>query len=141
PLKVRRAAKPAPKNAAQPLTVASSAQGFTITNDALRVRVSKASGLIESLQWQGHEFLEAGPQLQVWRGATDNDGIKGWDEAWRILGKWRAQELDKLTLKAVSTRATENRDGSVTLVAEHVGACKASRKAVRHQTRATLRPD
>ncbi len=141
PLKVRRAAKPALKNAAQPLTVASSAQGFAIANDALQVRVSKANGLIESLQWQGHEFLEAGPKLQVWRGATDNDGIKGWNEAWRILGKWRVQELDKLTLKAVSTRATANRDGSVTLVTEHVGACKASRKAVRHQTRATLRPD
>ena len=142
PLKTRRVARlSAPNSASQPLTLTPSAQGFAIANDALQVRVSKASGFIESLQWQGHEFLEAGPQLQIWRGATDNDGVKGWDEAWRVLGKWRTQELDKLTLKATSTRATANRDGSVTLLTEHVGACKASRKAVRHQTRATLRPD
>ena len=142
PLKVRRAAKvSALKSTAQPLTVKPSAQGFAIANDALQVRVSKTSGFIESLQWKGHEFLDAGPQLQVWRGVTDNDGIKGWSDAWRVLGKWRAQELDKLTLKAASTRATPNRDGSITLLTEHVGACKASRKAVRHQTRATVRPD
>jgi len=141
PLKARRAKATAPKSTSQPLAVTANAQGFTIANEALQVRVSKASGLIESLQWQGREFLEAGPQLQIWRGATDNDGIKGKDEAWRVLGKWRAQELDKLTLKAVSTRATANRDGSVTLLTEHAGACKASRKAVRHWTRATLRPD
>jgi beta-galactosidase len=105
------------------------------------VRVSKSSGQIDSLRWEGHEFLEAGPKLQVWRGPTDNDGIKGWTEAWRPLGKWRAQELDKLELKVVSTRATPNRDGSVTLLTEHIGACKASRRAVRHHLRATIRPD
>ena len=142
PLKAKRSAKAsAPKSAAQPLALKSDANGFAISNDTLQVHVSKSSGLIESLTWQGREFLEVGPKLQIWRGATDNDGIKGMPDAWRALGKWRAQELDKLTLKAVSTRATANRDGSVTLLSEHVGACKASSKAVRHQTRATLRPD
>ena len=142
PLKAKKTAKAsAPKSTPQPLALKSSTSGFEIANDALQVRVSKASGFIESLKWQGHEFLETGPKLQIWRGATDNDGIKGWSEGWRALGKWRAQELDKLTLKAVSTKATPNRDGSVTLISEHVGACKASRKAVQHQTRATLRPD
>ncbi|HEX4140453.1 MAG TPA: glycoside hydrolase family 2 TIM barrel-domain containing protein [Candidatus Methylacidiphilales bacterium] len=142
PLKARRASKPSVvKSAAQPLAVKADADGFAIANDALQVRLSKASGVIEALQWQGHDFLEAGPQLQIWRGATDNDGIKGMPENLRVLGKWRAQELDKLALRAVSTRATANRDGSVTLVAEHIGTCKASRKAVRHQARTTLRPD
>jgi beta-galactosidase len=142
PLKPRRTPKlPIKESPNAPLSVKSDATKIEIGNGALDVRVAKASGLIESLQWHGYEYLEAGPQLQIWRGAIDNDGIKGWDEPWRVLGKWRAQELDKLTLKAVSTRAWANRDGSVTLTAEHLGACKASRKAVRHQTRTTLRPN
>jgi beta-galactosidase len=142
PLKVRRPAKPAVKAApAQPLAVTSRANGFDIANDALSVRVSSASGLIESLRWHGHEFFESGPQLQIWRGPTDNDGIKLAQEAWRPLGKWRAQGLDKLVAKAVSTRAKPNRDGSVTLVTEHIGACTVSSKAVRHQLTATFRPD
>jgi beta-galactosidase len=143
PFKAKRAAKPAAKapSLAQPLVVTPRSNGIDIANDALHVHVSTASGFIESLRWQGHDFLEAGPQLQVWRGPTDNDGIKLAQEAWRPLGKWRAQEIDKLALKAVSTRAKPNRDGSVTLVSEHVGSCAASRKAVRHQVTATFRPD
>jgi beta-galactosidase len=143
PNKARRAAKPvaSAKGSEQPLTIREGSGGLEIGNDALQVRVSKSSGQIDSLRWEGHEFLEAGPKLQVWRGPTDNDGIKGWTEAWRPLGKWRAQELDKLELKVVSTRATPNRDGSVTLLTEHIGACKASRRAVRHHLRATIRPD
>ena len=141
PLKAKRGAKPSAPKSAAPLTVNSASDGFVIGNDALQVRVSKANGLIESLQWRGHEFLAAGPKLQIWRGAVDNDGIKLANDAWRPLFKWREQELEKLTLKTISTRATPNRDGSVTLVTEHLGACKASRKAVRQQTRATLRPD
>jgi beta-galactosidase len=137
------AAKPAasPKGTSQPLAITASNGAIGIGNDTLQVRVSKASGLIDMLRWKGHDFLDAGPALQVWRGPTDNDGIKGWSEPWRVLGKWRTQELDKLTLKAVSTKAAPNRDGSVTLLTEHIGSCKASRKAVRHQQRTTLRPD
>jgi len=142
PLKAARAAKAsARKSTAQPLTLKASTGAIDIANHALQVRVSKTSGFIESLRWQGHEFLQSGPALQIWRGPVDNDGIKGWNEAWRPLGKWRAQGLDQFALKARATRATPNRDGSVTLLTEHLGSCTAARQAVRHQLRATFRPD
>jgi beta-galactosidase len=142
PAKVKRVIKLPVKSASMPLSLASTAAGFEIGNDELHVKVSKASGLIESLRFHGREFLDAGPKLQVWRGATDNDGIKAReDQGSSALGKWRAQQIDKLTLKAVATRANANRDGSVSVVTEQVGACAASRKAVRHQMTTTLRPD
>ena len=76
----------------------------------------------------------SGPRLQIWRGPTDNDGIKGWtDETWRPLNKWRAQGLDKLAVKTVSAKARRNKDGSVTFLFEHLGACAASDRAVRHR--------
>jgi beta-galactosidase len=141
PLKAGHAAKSAAPVPAAPLTLATGKDEFAIGNGALQVNVSRASGFIESLRWHGHEILDAGPRLQVWRGPTDNDGIKGWNEPMRTLGKWRAQGIDKLVLKPVSVRAWANRDGSVTLATEHTGSCAAARKAVRHQVLATFRPD
>jgi beta-galactosidase len=133
-------AKPA-KSSAQPLEVKSSGQNLSIGNDKLRLSVATDSGLIDSLSWNGHELLARGPQLQVWRGATDNDGIKGWNDPNKTLGKWLVQGLDKLVLKTVSAQAKPNRDGGVTLVFEQVGSCTASPKAVQHRHTYTIRPD
>jgi beta-galactosidase len=49
--------------------------------------------------------------------------------------------LDKLAVKAVSAKARRNKDGSITLLFEHLGACAASDRAVRHQHSYTISPD
>ncbi len=42
--------------------------------------------------------------------------------------------LDKLELKTISADAMRNRDGSITLLFEHVGSCAVSRnRAARHR--------
>ena len=110
-------------------------------NDAFYLVASRATGL-EALRWQEQDFLISGPRLQIWRGPTDNDGIKGWtDETWRPLNKWRAQGLDKLAVKTVSAKARRNKDGSITFLFEHLCACAASDRAVRHQHSYTISPD
>jgi beta-galactosidase len=143
PLKARKSVKVTKPGTpdVQPLEVKESGQALHIGNDQLRLGISTGSGLIESLKWNGHDLLMAGPQLQIWRGATDNDGIKGWNDANKSLGKWLLQGLDQLTLKTVSTRAKPNQDGSVTLVIDQVGSCAASPKAVQHRHTYTIRPD
>jgi hypothetical protein len=45
-----------------------------------------------------------------------------------------------LAVKAVSAKARRNKDGSITLLFEHQGACAAS-EAVRHQHSYTISPD
>ena len=86
-------------------------------------------------------MLIAGPQLQIWRAPTDNDGIKGWNQPEKALGRWRSQGLDKVAVEPVSAKASRGRDGSVTLSFEHVAACAASPAAVRHMHSYAIAPD
>jgi len=143
PIKARKPAKVVKRGKpnAQPLEIRQSGAALNIGNDVLRLSVSTELGLIESLNWKGRDLLAHGPQLQIWRGVTDNDGIKGSHDEWRSLEKWRKQGLDQLVLKTISTKATPNKDGSVTLVVEHVGSCAASPKAVQHRHTYTIHPD
>jgi beta-galactosidase len=141
PAKARKDARPkAARHGA--LTLDQSNGIFRVENDALQLAASRETGLIETLRWQEHDILVSGPQLQIWRGPTDNDGIKGWPhQTWRPLNRWRAQGLDKLAVKAVSAKARRNKDESITLLFEHQGACTASDRAVRHQHSYTISPD
>ena len=124
-----------------PLTMKPRDGALMLGNDNVSLAVSTASGLIEALRWKGHDFLVSGPQLQIWRGPTDNDGIKGWSAKGKPLGRWRAAGLDQMTLQALPIKTKANRDGSVTLTVEHIGSCAASKNAVRHQQVYTISPD
>jgi beta-galactosidase len=141
--KAARAARPkAAKHSAAPLIIDEENSKITVGNDSFQLVASRETCSIEALRWQEQDILISGPRLQIWRGPTDNDGIKGWPhETWRPLNKWRAQGLDKLTVKAVSAKTRRNQDGSVTLLFEHLGACAASDRAVRHQQVYTISPD
>ena len=123
------------------LAIEQNGDALRIGNEEVQVAIAGATGLVESLRWRGQDFLVAGPQLQIWRGPTDNDGIKLWGDPNKTLSRWQKQGLDKLVLKTISARATPNRDGSVTHRVEQVGSCAASDKAVRHLATRTFRPD
>ena len=128
--------------AIRPLTLDVSEGNFTVGNDDFRLVASRETGFIETLRWHEHDILISGPQLQIWRGPTDNDGIKGWPhETWRPLSKWRAQGLDKLTVRLVSANVRRQKNGSIALLFEHIGACAASGRAVRHQHGYTISAD
>jgi beta-galactosidase len=140
----KRAAKSGPTPAdGGALTLHETGDGsVTIRNAAVSMGVSLHEGLITSLCWGEKEMLVSGPRLQIWRGATDNDGIKITKEAGRPLGKWLAQGLDALELRLISAKIKpQHGAGAVTLAVEHVGACAASPQAVRHRCDYTLRPD
>ncbi len=56
---------------------------------------------LQQLQVAGTPVLASAPQVNFWRAATDNDGIRGWsgqDE--KPLGKWLNWGLDRLSLQA-----------------------------------------
>ena len=136
-------ARPALPRASSPrLSVDRTPLGLVIANDALRVAVDAHTGLITDAVWQGHPILLSGPRLQVWRAATDNDGIKGWTgQDNKPLGRWLKAGLDRLQLRASTPKARVLKNGSVELTLGHVGACAASEAAVRHRHIYTIHPD
>ena len=127
------------------LDVSESPDGtVTVSNDAVSVGLSLRRGEITSLRWHGGEdLLVHGPRLQVWRGATDNDGIKLQDSTGRPLGRWLAQGLDKLESLPVAAKIKRRRGkaGALRFTTEHFGSCAASPRAVRHRCDYTLYPD
>jgi beta-galactosidase len=65
--------------------------------DTVRVVVDRASGEVRQLQRNGSDLLASNLDLQLWRGPTDNDGIKLWDsQVGRPLGRWRDLGIDRL---------------------------------------------
>jgi beta-galactosidase len=57
--------------------------------------------------------------LSVWRCATDNDGIRLWDEGLhRVLGRWRAIGLENFKNKIISKTCDKH---GITIVAEGKG--------------------
>jgi beta-galactosidase len=142
PRKIKPAQAPKKLRSAKPLKLEQDGDQIVVTGDYIGLTASKKTGFIESLRWRNTELLARGPQVQIWRGATDNDGIKLWTgQDRKPLGKWLAAGVNELSLTSHSAKAQANKDGSVTLAFEHIGACKASETAVRHLHRYTVQPD
>lgn len=58
---------------------------------------SRRRGELASMKSGDRELLVKGPRLNVWRAATDNDGIKKWSgQKNKPLGKWLTAGLNKL---------------------------------------------
>ena len=142
PVKTAKAAGAAGRSPTlPPLRLERTDAGFTVESEHLRLTAAAVTGRIDSLRWHGRDLLTGGPLLQIWRGPTDNDGIKGLPEKWHTVGKWRARGYDCLEVRPASARAMRGADGTVTLAFEHVGACAAGERALRHQARYVVSPD
>ncbi len=136
-----KAAKPTKaKVQGSPLTLTKTGEKIVVENAAVTLAVE--GGRIAAFRVQGKDRLLAGPELQVWRGATDNDGIKGWTgQDNKPLGRWLNAGIDKAEIVAAPATAKKNADGTVTVTLVHTAQCAASAKAVVLQHRYTLAPD
>jgi beta-galactosidase len=84
------------------------ADGVTVRDGELEAMFSSAEGRLTNLTWRNHPVLVAGPRVQIWRGATDNDGIKGWaGQRRKPLGRWLAAGLDRPTFLPASLEAAQ----------------------------------
>lgn len=118
------------------LALANAPRVSSVAGDAATPRAANndlvlANGAVEaifrdaalaSLQFGGQEILAAPLQLQIFRGPTDNDGIKGWDgQENKPLGKWLAAGYDKIELQPVESRIEGN-----AIITRTRGACQAN---------------
>ncbi len=123
------------------LRVEDDARRISIGGDEFELVFSKDDGRLERLSWRNHPILLAGPRLQVWRGATDNDGIKGWSgQDYKALGRWKAAGIDALMFGAANLSA--ERDGEDVVVrVEQLAAGGAASETVSHQHDYRISPD
>jgi beta-galactosidase len=86
-------------------TIERAAQGWRIESHAITFQIVEREGLLEQLVTEGVPLLCAGPILNIWRGPTDNDGVKikwrkgevdPWMRKTQVYGRWLAAGFDHL---------------------------------------------
>jgi beta-galactosidase len=94
------------KKAAQLLapTVNESQNTIEVQTADIKLTFDKSKGILFSYKYKHTELLARGPRLNVWRAATDNDGIRNWTgQENKPMGKWLAAGLDKLIFSKAET--------------------------------------
>ena len=116
------------------------------SND-LRLSISRKRGVISGLKIGDSPVVLDGPRLNLWRGPTSNDGVKGkpeqWSAEWKPLGRWCNAKLDKARLSdAVEPTISKRRDGRVSVSLDHrwTFTGRDDDAAVLHRHRYTLSP-
>ena len=129
------------------LTLQESSKTATINNPetGLKLVVDKAAGRISSYEFGGKKLLLKGPEFNIIRGWTDNDGIKGKEEQlsalWKPLGRWIAAGFDDLTTSTRSLQIKAADDGSMSIAIFQRHTCRGGRKGFDHRQRYVVRPD
>ncbi len=136
-------AKQAPRKsrvASTPLNLEQNDRTIAIRGEELEASFSKKTGLLTSLRWQGDDLLVSGPQLNIWRAPTDNDGIKGQERQHhsKPLSRWLAAGLPRVKRTLRSIRASRTKTGDITLAVAHVITAKGG--AFEHRESYTFFP-
>jgi beta-galactosidase len=119
-----------------------------IKGSGWRVDFSRDLGRMESWLVNRKELLTRGPQVNLWRAPTDNDGIKARLEATnglrgqqgKPLGRWLALGLDYIGLEVTSIKISEA-ESSVLLETRHIARGKADKVLGEHNQVYTIRSD
>ncbi len=103
---------------------------------------ARGSSTLSSLRHNDVEFLAQGPLVQLWRAATDNDGIKLWiNQDQKALGQWLALGLEHIKHRGAGFAWKANRDGSVTVEMRHAASGREEWSDCTHVHRYTLQTD
>lgn len=125
---------------AKPVQLTEDNSTVTVTCGELKLTADKTAGTITSLSINGNAVLNAGPELNIWRATTDNDGIRGWNgQDNKPMGQWLNEGFnEKQTLEQ---RLNASKDGDnvvLTIKAIHTG--KDSHKQFIHVQKLTVTP-
>ncbi len=117
-------------------------EGLRIRGKSFEIGFSKAASRLDGFRSDGEDILVSGPELQIWRAATDNDGIKGWSgQGSKPLGRWLAAGIPTAVITPEPLRVIQTKSGDIRVSCGHVAACLVSRTAIRHRHHYTIRPD
>jgi beta-galactosidase len=100
------------------------------------LNVDKKAAQITGYSWQNKALILSGPQLNLWRAVTDNDGVKTWDsQPTKALGRWLKAGLNALrcTRCECEVQALDDSTAVVELYHEWTGAEPEAVAAHRHR--------
>ncbi len=136
-----RAGKPRRVRQRGRLEISQSARSVRISGERFAVVIDKRRSRISSITWQGREMLAAGPQVNIWRAATDNDGIKCWTgQHKKPLGRWRLAGYDDLRIAPAGATVRRGADGTVTVVCRSVATGADRQAKIAHRCAHTIYP-
>ncbi|MCK5845303.1 MAG: DUF4981 domain-containing protein, partial [Victivallales bacterium] len=101
---------------------------FVVESSGMTARVSRKTGAV-ALEKDGVPVMLEGLQLNMWRGCTDNDGIRDWDgQEAKPLGQWTAAGFDSMRIADAKVSAIIA-DGEVEVVSkvDWVGSSDSTR--------------
>ncbi|MCK5802937.1 MAG: DUF4981 domain-containing protein, partial [Lentisphaeria bacterium] len=82
-----------------------------VTCGRLRIEIDKAVCTVTRISYDGQDILVSGPELQLWRATTDNDGIRGWTgQDAKPMGLWMAEALNDLECTERSVEIVKDED-------------------------------
>ena len=141
PVSLAVKASPPPERLTGTLVLGETEETVRVGGDGFEVVFSKKTGTLERYLWRNHPLVLEGPRLQVWRGATDNDGIKGWtDQDAKPLGRWLAAGLDALVPGRPNVEVAEAGGGIVVTVQQSWASAHLP-EAISHRQDFRITPD
>ena len=122
-----------------PLTNLEGTDDIALEVNDLKLEI--ANGSISSLEWKGQPILVEGPEMNIWRAPTDNDGIRNRPtQAGKPMTEWLKIGLNDLQLKSQSVQLEEIEDG-VTLLIDKTFTPKHSDHTLQFQQRWSFHAD
>lgn len=126
----------------EPVGFAETLQRIVVNAGRVRVAVDKETALIDGIFIDDQRVIGAGPQFNLWRATTDNDGIRGWTgQDWKPMGLWLKAGFDQLRTVSRNVELWPLDDGSAMLTFEHIWVGSDAEKTIRHEQTVRVYPD
>jgi beta-galactosidase len=124
-------------------SLSESAAAWSVLAGDVRFTFDRTTGRLDSVDKKGDRILKRGPVLQLWRAATDNDGLKLWSgQETKPLGRWRKLCLDKpLEFRLELMDCKTRRDGRVEITTRHAASTRQQWQDASHTQRFIIFPD
>ncbi len=129
-----------------PVAVEATNEGWRVRAGLTEFVLRSDAGVLEHLLVQGEEVITRGPQLNVWRAATDNDGLKlfdtvNWGGGTRMLTRWLQAGYDRLELVDTDCKMMPARNGCARFAIRQRWLCPGAKRFILHTHRYEIEPD
>ncbi|MEO6876236.1 MAG: glycoside hydrolase family 2 TIM barrel-domain containing protein [Opitutaceae bacterium] len=142
----RIARKPSSGTMSAQVSVESTSDGWQFRTGRVEFSVNRERGALEHLTLSGRELITRGPQLNIWRAPTDNDGLKlfevvNWGGGERTLNRCVKAGYDRIELSGSKTRLKTARDGTHQFVIRQRWLCPGAMRFITHTHTYTVKQD